>query len=62
MTVANYDTPRFKPTVTTRPCGCVTTESGGHTHVKLCAACKASYFKTDVRDLPVPNNLDLVGG
>ena len=44
--------------VTTHPCGCVTTESGGHTHIKMCAACRAEYFaKFERRE-----NLDLVGG
>ena len=47
--------------VTTRPCGCVTTESGGHTHIKMCAACRAEYFaKFERREKP--SNLDLVGG
>jgi hypothetical protein len=27
-----------------KPCGCVVTKRGGHTHAQLCAACKAAIF------------------
>lgn len=34
----------------TLPCGCVETRHGGHTHTKLCTACRTALFNQVVRD------------